>query len=169
MSNSTTAMERIASAVALGQSGGRAPARRLLGEMRAEVENGGDPLERCALAHALADLQDDPHAELAWDLHALDAADALSDDRLVEAGGAVSARGFYPSLHLNVAECCRKVGDVRRAEEHLRLARAFLAELGGDPYGGMLLDAFDRLEARLRLTVTGSLAVRGAGRPSPNS
>ena len=143
-------MERIGAAVALGQRGGRAPARRLLGEMWAEAQNGCDALERCALAHAFADLQDDPHAELAWDLRALDAAGSLTDDRMAEAGSAVSARALYPSLHLNVAEGYRKVGDVRRAEEHLGLARACVAELGGDLYGGMLVDAFDRLEERLR-------------------
>lgn len=166
MSGATTPMQRIASAVALGRGTGRAEARRLLEAMWAEMESRGDALERCALAHALADVQDDPHAELAWDLRALDAARALTDHRLDDAGSAASATDLSPSLHLNVADGYRKTGDARRAQEHLRLARASVAELGGDPYGGMVVDALDRLEARLDLV---ERQPRGASRVPPSA
>ena len=45
----------------------------------------GDPVHQCAVAHALADVQDDIGEELRWDLAALDAAGDVTDERLTVA------------------------------------------------------------------------------------
>ena len=50
--------------------------RQLLAELWEEAGADDDPLYRVALAHAMADLQDDPREELAWDLRAMHAADS---------------------------------------------------------------------------------------------
>jgi hypothetical protein len=106
-------------------------------------------VHRLTVAHAVADLQNDPRDELTWDLLALGTADRLSDADLTEAGVGVSTRSLYPSLHLNAGEAYRKVGDLPAARVHCAKGRAALAALGSDPYGGMLIDGFARLETRI--------------------
>ena len=73
---------------------------------------GNDPFHPLALAHSMADLQEDAHAELAWDLRALEAADLLTDERAAQVGVTSLVAGFYPSLHLNLGECYRKLGNL---------------------------------------------------------
>ena len=102
---------------------------------------GGDPLDRVALAHHMADVCDDPAEELEWDLRALAAAGALTDTQ--------TARGFYPSLHLNLGEDYRKLGDPAAAREHLALARARLDALCDDDYATGIRLALDGLADRL--------------------
>lgn len=70
-------MTRIGQAVILLHAGDREEARNRLGEIWAEIGADGDSLHRCTLAHYMADAQDDPADELAWDLRALTAADGL--------------------------------------------------------------------------------------------
>jgi hypothetical protein len=41
--------------------------------------------DRVSVAHWLGDLQDDAHAELAWDLRALEAARSVTDERARQA------------------------------------------------------------------------------------
>jgi hypothetical protein len=105
----------------------------------------GDPLHVCVLAHSMADVQDDVGRELMWDRRALAAAGRLTDDRVAGAGVNLPVAGLYPSLHLNVAECYRKLGDVARAREHLQEARAGIEALGDDDYGRLIRDGLDRL------------------------
>jgi hypothetical protein len=107
----------------------------------------GDPLYVCVLTHAMADVQDDVHQELAWDRRALAAADALTDERLSQAGVAMPVAGWYPSLHLNLAECYRKLGD--RAREHLHRAHAGISALGDDEYGQLIKAGLFRLAQQL--------------------
>ena len=109
----------------------------------------GDPLRRVAVAHAMADVQDDPIDELAWDQRALHAAAEVTDDRAALAGLAVPAAGLYPSLHLNVAEDYRKVGDPAAARRHLELGLVAARSLGEDGYGAMITAALNRLGDRL--------------------
>ncbi|WBB99516.1 MULTISPECIES: hypothetical protein [unclassified Solwaraspora] len=101
----------------------------------------GDPLHVCVLAHAMADVQDDVHQELRWDQRALAAADLLTDTRVAQAGVA----GLYPSLHLNLGECHRKLGDLDRAREHLRYAQAGVDALGDDEYARLIRAGLDQL------------------------
>lgn len=83
-----------------------------------DVGTAGDPLSRCAIAHQLADLQDDPADELAWDLLALAAADTVTEPL----PSSVPLAQLYPSLHLNLGESYRKLG--RPADARAHLARA---------------------------------------------
>jgi hypothetical protein len=115
---------RIGEVLQLGHQGEREVARRQFAEIWDEI--GGeqaDPLHRCTLAHAMADVQDDVREELVWDRRALVAADLLTDSRLAHAGVTLPVAGLYPSLHLNLSECYRKLGDLARAREHLQQAR----------------------------------------------
>ena len=109
----------------------------------------GDPLHVCVLAHAIADVQDDVHEELVWDQRALAAADLLTDARVAEAGVTLPVAGLYPSLHLNLGECYRKLGDLGRAREHLQRARAGIGALGDDEYGRLIKGGLDRLAQQL--------------------
>ncbi|GAA0377052.1 hypothetical protein Acor_30880 [Acrocarpospora corrugata] len=109
----------------------------------------GDPLHVCVLAHAMADVQDDVHQELVWDLRALAAVGLVTDERVAQAGVTLSVAGLYPSLHLNVSECYRKLGDLDRAREHLRQARAEIGALGDDAYGQLIKGGLERLAEQL--------------------
>ena len=142
---------RIGEAVQLNHQGERDAARRQLAEIWDEIcGEQGDPLHRCTLAHAMADVQDDPREELVWDQRALTAADLLTDERLAQAGVSVSAKGLYPSLHLNLSECHRKLGDLGRAREHLQQAQAMIDALGDDEYGRMIRDGLTQIAEKLR-------------------
>ncbi|WP_369256132.1 hypothetical protein [Geodermatophilus amargosae] len=124
---------RIGQAVQLGSQGERDAARVLATDIWEEVGGEqGDPLHVCTLAHAMADVQDDVHEELVWDERALAAADRLTDDRLAQAGVTLPAAGLYPSLHLDLSGCHRRLGDPDRAREHLRQAQATIGALGDD-------------------------------------
>ena len=109
MSEPDATMVRIGRGIELGQQGERGAARDLFAELWANVgAERGDPLYRCGVAHAMADVQDETDAELAWDLRALAAAELVTDERAAQAGmGPVAA--LYPSLHLNLGECYRKL------------------------------------------------------------
>jgi hypothetical protein len=154
-------LTRIGQIVMLHHGGDREEARdRLLG-LWAELGEDGDPLHRCTLAHYLADTQDDPTDELAWDLRALSAADELTDGRnsegLGDSGdtgdsgreGAIAVRAFYPSLHLNLAADYVKLGRPDAARTHLHRARGACAVLADDGYGNGVRAAIGRLELRL--------------------
>ena len=144
-------MVRIGEGLKLSQRGERKAARRIFAEVWVDIgEESGDPLHRCALAHAMADVQDDASEELVWDLRALDAAELITEERAVEAGVQGSVTAFYPSLHLNVAECYRKLGALDLARAHVERGRAAASTLGNDSYGEMIRDGLDRLADRLR-------------------
>jgi hypothetical protein len=142
---------RIGEAVQLSHQGERATATLLFAEIWDEIGGEqGDPLHRCTLAHAIADVQDDACDELLWDQRALAAADLLTDTRLAQAGVPLTAAGLYPSLHLNLSECYRKLRDLDRARQHLRHAQAAIGALGDDDYGHMIRSGLDRIAERLR-------------------
>ena len=145
-------MTRIGQAVMLHHGGDREEARgRFLG-LWAEIGEDGDPMHRCTLAHYMADTQDDPSDELAWDLRALSAAEELSDERVakvVRHEGALAVRALYPSLHLNLAADYLKLDRPEAARTHLRRARGAADALGDDSYGDGVRAAIGRLELRL--------------------
>ncbi|MFE9458642.1 hypothetical protein [Streptomyces californicus] len=152
-------MTRIGQAVMLLHAGDREEARNRFGVLWAELGSDGAPLHRCTLAHYMADAQDDPGDELAWDLRALTAAEAVrhtGDPGEAGAEGAAehrdlpAVRAFSPSLHLNLAADYLKLHRHDAAGIHLRLARAAAAELADDGHGGGVRAAIDRLELRLR-------------------
>ncbi|MFE0179171.1 hypothetical protein ACFWZ2_43390 [Streptomyces sp. NPDC059002] len=139
-------MTRIGQAVMLHHGGDREEAQdRFLG-LWGEIGEDGDPLHRCTLAHYMADTQEDPSDELAWDLRALSAADELTDERLNAHHQSLAVRGFYPSLHLNLAADYAKLGRPEAARSHLRRARGATGALGDDEYGNGIKTAIARLE-----------------------
>jgi hypothetical protein len=139
-------LTRIGQVVMLHHGGDREEARSRFLDLWAEIGEDGAPLHRCTLAHYLADTQDDPADELAWDLRALSAAEELADGR---GGDPPSVRGFLPSLHLNLAADYVKLGRAEAARSHLRRARTAAGALADDGYGSGVRAAIGRLELRL--------------------
>ncbi len=158
-------MTRIGQVVMLHHAGDREEARQRFLRLWAEIGEDGDPLHRCTLAHYMADTQDEPADELAWDLRALTAAEELADDRLAAQEGALAVRALYPSLHLNLAADYVKLGHGRAARTHLDRARVASESLADDGYGNGVRAAIGRLETRLREEGPGSGP--GDGRPGP--
>lgn len=150
MTEPDATMIQIGHGIELSQRGEREAARRLFAEVWDQIggEN-GDPFHRCGLAHSMADVQDDVHEELTWDLRALEAADLITDERAAQAGVTSLVAGFYPSLHLNLGECYRKLGELDRAREHLERGQAAVGALADDGYGQMIRGGLDRLNERL--------------------
>ncbi|WP_405595932.1 hypothetical protein OG741_06860 [Streptomyces sp. NBC_01410] len=141
---------RIGQAIMLLHGGDREEARNRFGALWSEIGEAGDALHRCTLAHYMADTQDDPGDELAWDLRALAAADGLSEERPARHEAAVEVRAFYPSLHLNLAADYVKLQRPEAARVHLDRARTATDALGDDGYGNGVRAAIERLEGRLR-------------------
>jgi thioredoxin-like negative regulator of GroEL len=142
-------MTRIGQVVMLHHGGDREEARGRFLDLWAEIGEDGDPLHRCTLAHYMADTQDDPSDELAWDLRAMSAAEELGGGRVAEHHQSLAARAFYPSLHLNLAADYVKLGRSEAARSHLRRARGAAGALGDDSYGDSVRAAIGRLELRL--------------------
>ncbi|MFZ3496151.1 hypothetical protein ACODT5_23530 [Streptomyces sp. 5.8] len=138
-------MTRIGQAAILLHAGDREEARNRLGEIWSEIAAEGDSLHRCTLAHYLADAQDDPTEELAWDLRALAAAHSDADGP----GPPSAVRVFYPSLHLSLAADYVKLRRPEAARIHLARARAATGVLADDGYGNGVRAAIARLERRL--------------------
>ncbi|MER7604992.1 hypothetical protein [Nocardioides sp. NPDC127503] len=131
-------MDAITTAVTLGHEGETARARQELLAIWEDLGVLGDPLHRCTLAHYLADLQSDPAAALIWDVRALDAAGALTDQRAGEHHAGLQVDGFYPSLHLNIADNLRRLGAFEAAAEQISRAEERVAALPPGPYGDMI-------------------------------
>jgi hypothetical protein len=148
-------MTRIGQGVELHHHQGlRDAARELFAQIWDDIGGEqGDPLHVCVLAHSMADVQDDVHQELMWDLRALAAVDLITDEQVAQAGVPLSVAGLYPSLHLNLSECYRKLGDLGRAREHLQQARAGIGALGDDEYGQLIKGGLEQLAEQLGETV----------------
>lgn len=138
-------MEAIARAVAQARSGDPAPARRTLLDLWTRLGATGDPLHRCSLAHHLADLHADPAEALAWDVRALDAADAVTGQRARQHDPGLRIAGFYPSLHLNLADDYRRLGSFEAAARHIEAARTHAPSLSDDPYGRLVRRAVEEV------------------------
>ncbi|MEU6403221.1 hypothetical protein [Streptomyces sp. NPDC046985] len=144
-------MTRIGQCVMLHHAGDREEARTRFLDLWGEICEDGDPLHRCTLAHYMADTQDDPSDELAWDLRALSAAQELmeADDRHAGPEAASAARAFYPSLHLSLAGAYLKLGRCGAARSHLHRARVAAVALARDGHGDGVRAAIHRLALRL--------------------
>ncbi|MFG3498967.1 hypothetical protein [Streptomyces sp. NPDC047928] len=143
-------MTRIGQAMMLLHGGDREEARNRFGELWGQIGEDGDPLHRCTLAHYMADAQDDPADELAWDLRALGAAESLTEERLARHDSAVALRALYPSLHLNLAADYVRLSRPDEARVHLDRARVSSAALDDDGYGNGVRAAIERLDRSLR-------------------
>ncbi|MDN3271846.1 hypothetical protein [Streptomyces sp. MA15] len=140
-------LTRIGQAVMLHHAGDREEARHRFLGLWTEIGEHGDPLHRCTLARCLADTQDDPEDELAWDLRALTAAEEADGNPARDNAPAV--RALYPSLHLDLAADYARLGRRDAARAHLERARGAARTLADDRYGQDVQDAVRRLEARL--------------------
>ncbi|WP_274917418.1 hypothetical protein [Streptomyces sp. WZ-12] len=138
-------MEAIGQAVGEGRTGDIPTARHKLLNLWSEIGVTGDPLHRCSLAHYLADLYEDPAQALVWDVRALDAADAVTEQRAQEHHASLHIAGFYPSLHLNLADNYRRLGSFDAATEHINAAQEHAPNLPQDAYGAFLRTALDEV------------------------
>ncbi|OIJ66938.1 hypothetical protein [Streptomyces mangrovisoli] len=138
-------LTRIGQVVMLHHAGDREEARDRLLALWTEIGAQGAALHRCTLAHYLADTQDDPTDQLAWDLRALAAAEELSDDH----EDAPAVRALSPSLHLDLAADYVRLGRPEVARGHLGRARRAAVGLPEDRYGDGVRARIRRLEQRL--------------------
>ncbi|WP_200301246.1 hypothetical protein [Streptomyces adelaidensis] len=143
--SSDPTMEAIGRAVVEGRAGDTASARRKLMDLWSAIGVTGDPLHRCTLAHYLADLHDDPAQALIWDVRALDAAEAMTDQRVQEHHAGLHIAGFYPSLHLNLADNFRRLAAFDAATEHIHAAKEHAPNLSQDAYGDLLRTAIEQV------------------------
>lgn len=142
-------MERISAAITILQSGDRELALRCFSEIWSDLAQATDAFHICVLAHYMADAQDDVHKELEWDLRALAAAQAVTDERAKQYHAELSIKSFFPSLHLNVGDAYFRIGDMERARHHVRAAKANLRDLPDSPLTDMIRGGVARLSLRL--------------------
>ncbi|MBF5001704.1 hypothetical protein IRT45_31740 [Nocardia sp. BSTN01] len=142
-------MAAIGAAVERGRNGETDSARTQLVELWEQIGSAGDPLHRCTLAHHLADLHTDPAQALVWDVRALDAADALTEARVQSHHASLHIAGFYPSLHLNLADNYRLLGSFAAAAEHIAAARRHTGALADDGYGRLIRRAIEEVAAAI--------------------
>jgi hypothetical protein len=141
-SDADSIFDEIRAGIRLREAGEPEDARVVLWALWSQVDATDDPFARCFLAHSLADVQDDPREELRWDLIALKAGEAVTEERAREKGVPGGRRGLFPSLHLNLAESYLRVGDERQARQHYAAGLEFVPYLGPDAYGDSIRDAF---------------------------
>lgn len=84
-----------------------------------------DDYDACIAAHYLARHQTTPEDTLHWNQACLDRANLVGDDRV---------RGFYPSLHLNIAHAQEELGNAEDAREHYRQAASCIHDAPPGPY-----------------------------------
>lgn len=145
---------RINEAMVVGQRGDRDAARTAFLAIWDEVGDDGDPLHRCGVAQAMADVQDDPHDELRWHLLAADALGELTDERLAAAGMIGPVRRLEPSLHLNLADVYQRLDDPAQALAHVQAARESVDALDDDVYRRLIVEALDRVEETVSAEVS---------------
>lgn len=73
----------------------------------------------------------------------------MTDERAKQHHASLALRGFYPSLHLNLAADFHKLGDTARARAQLTEAQQRLDALHDDDYGRGVRSAVDRLANQL--------------------
>lgn len=134
-------MDAVSEAVMIGRDGDVKTARRRLLAVWQDVGVLGDPFYRCTIAHYLADLYESPAESLVWDIRALDAADALTEQRVQNHHASLRVDAFYPSLHLNLADDFRRLAAFQAASHHIVQATAHVSALPDDAYGDMIRTA----------------------------
>ncbi|WP_431032262.1 hypothetical protein ACQYWQ_02705 [Streptomyces sp. P6-2-1] len=126
---------RIGQAALLLHAGDRAEARARLLALWEELPRGQDP-HRCALAHYLAEAEDEPARRIDWGLVALRAAGSGS-------------RSLLPRLRLALASDYARIGRTSEARAHLVRAREAADALVAGPYADAVRAAIIRLGQRL--------------------
>ena len=141
--------DEVMAAISRLHAGERATARSDLLELWSRIGWKGDPYLRSTVAHFIADTEDDPEAELAWDLKALAAA-TVDSERGDYSPVSASVAPFLPSLHLNVGDAYRRTGNIEQSRRHADAGRASMDVLNDDGYGAIIRAGLERLDERLR-------------------
>ena len=142
-----TTWEEIIDAVGVALGGDKPEGRRrLLACWEATAPQ--DHAYRCVLAHYLADTETALDDEIAWDEAALAAHDGVRDEELVPLG-IPSAKGFVPSLHLNLGDGYLRRGDLEAARRHHAQGLAGADSLSPNGYGAMIRAGLDNLGKRI--------------------
>lgn len=121
-----------------------AEGRRLLLELWEEL--GPDKgYHRSVTAHYLADTETELEEELKWDLRAMEAAQGVDEGSPY----AAAVEMFFPSLHLNLADCYRRMGEFEKARHHADEGMAAGGVLGLDHYGQTVRGGLVRVQAQI--------------------
>jgi len=99
-----------------------------------------DDYDACIAAHYLARHQATPQETLRWNQECLNRADKVGDGRV---------RGFYASLHGNMARAHRDLGQIDQAREHFESAAEHIDDVPAGPHQQWLRY---RIAAGLRAT-----------------
>lgn len=134
-------------AVQLTLSGDKGPGEQALRKCWADTMP-SDHAQRCVIAHYLADLQSDIAAEVEWDERALAEFADVSDADLAPIG-VPSAKGFAPSLYLNVGDGYLRMGRADDARKHLEAGESALQEFERGGYLRFIGQGLERLRQRL--------------------
>lgn len=148
MSEADTTMDEIMKAVTKLQSGDRIGGRSDMLALWEKHRSDGSAMQRCTLAHFLADTEDDVEEELRWDKLALQAATGHDDDRDRDPVDE-SFAGFLPSLHLNVGDAYRRMGCSDLAAAHAANGMARIGSLPQGGYGNVIRTGLTKLLMRL--------------------
>ena len=159
MSQQDQTMERIRDAFRLFCRGERAEGRAMLEAIWHELGPEGDIFHRSVTAHYLADTEDDPLGELAWDLRALETASSLDEERALNQPRAEAVRAFLPSLHLSVADDYRRMGDFEKASHHVDLGAELSQGLGQDTYAQTIRTRLIEITTQIEERDSGPLIV----------
>ena len=133
-------IDKIGQAQDLAANGDREGARALYDALWVEATRAGDQYQACVVAHFLAHAHVEPEAQLDWHLRALQAANAVGDERV---------RAFYPSLHANLGDVYLRLGNLTQAQEHIDKARETEHVLPDDGYGRLVRSLINRLTQTL--------------------
>lgn len=141
-------MAEIVQAVGRIQGGDPTGGRAALLALWKRLGVGGTSMQRCVIAHFLADSEQDVAAALEWDLRALQAATGSREAVDADAIDPELA-GFLPSLHLNAGDAWRQMGDLDRARLHAAHGRARSHALPVGGYGDLIRGGLARLADRV--------------------
>lgn len=121
-----------------------AEGRRLLLELWEEL-GPEKAYHRSVTAHYLADTENDVMDELNWDLSALEAAESVEENSPY----AAAVQLFFPSLHLNLADAYRRMGNFEKARYHAEEGMAAGGSLGLDHYGQTVRGGLIRVQTQI--------------------
>ncbi|GAB2790114.1 hypothetical protein [Amycolatopsis magusensis] len=156
MSGTTdTLMAAIGQAVTRGREGDPDGARDELLTIWESIAGSSDSFHQCVLAHYLADLYG-PAEAIVWDERALEAADRAGE-------AAPQVAGFYPSLHLNLADNYRRLGSFDTATVHVSKASELVSSLPGGPYADQLVQWIEQVAELITRRSTEPLTPTGDG------
>lgn len=146
MTESEVTLEQIREAFRLFCRSEQAEGRGRLLKFWDNLGPDGDVFLRSVVAHYLADTEIETDEALKWDQRALEAAKAPSEDN---SPSAAAVKAFLPSLHLNLADGYRKLGDWPRARYHADRAMEACDGLGVTRYGQNVRGGIVRVDTQI--------------------